>query len=213
MRSARCNVSDLSSSPLSRRCLRAGAVWKPSAGPLVGVKVCDRRSIAAWRPGVAVGCSAVMFLSASQIRLDAASSMGKCPRDLMILRSLASSHQARVLQGSSPGRTCASSYLIHSDLMRRVMPHSIAKRSVGSCGWASVIKGLFKTDSVIRMSNATVSFVPEAELQRSVTNGCFAAIVAGRGNMMTVGFGLNSCPPSVVLRRGPWMLEDRSVNS
>ena len=133
-RSARCNVSEMGSSRLSGRCLRAGLIWKPGAGPLVGVKVCDRRSIAAWRPGVAVGCSAVMFLSASQIRLDAASSMGKCPRVLMILRSLASSHQSRAFQASSPGRTCASSYLNHSELMRRVMPHPIPTRPVVSCG-------------------------------------------------------------------------------
>ena len=104
-----------------------------------------RRSIAAWKPGAAVACSALMFLSASTVSLDGASSLGKCPRVLMILRSLASSYQTRALPASSPGRTCVRSYLNHSDLMRGVMLHPIAKRSIGSCGWASVIKGLFKT--------------------------------------------------------------------
>ena len=96
-----------------------------------GLRLKVDRGLETWR------CCGLFSCNVSQcepISLDAASSLGKCPRDLTILRSLASSHQTRVLQASSKGRTRASSYLNHSDLMRRVMPHPIAKRPVGSCG-------------------------------------------------------------------------------
>ena len=96
-----------------------------------GLRLKVNCGLEAWR---CVSCSAVMFPSVSQISLDAASFLGKCPRVLIILRILDFRHKIRVLQASSPCRTCVSSYLNHSDLMRRVMLHPIAKRPVGSCG-------------------------------------------------------------------------------